>query len=233
MILLLPALTAAQTAPDQTSMPTIVVTATRSETPAFETAASIDSVSLADPAANTPGINPSEYLATIPGLIARDRQNYAQDEQISIRGFGARSSFGVRGVRLYVDGIPATMPDGQGQVSNFNLGSGDRIEVLRGPFSALYGNSSGGVIQIFTADGTTPSELRGAIDGGSYGTYRIDFNARGSGNALDYNVDLSHFYTDGYRGHGRAERDSGNAKVDIHLDGDRKLTLLANTVVLP
>lgn len=233
LILLLPPLAAAQTAPDQTSMPTIVVTATRSETPAFETAASIDAVSLADPAANTPGINPSEYLAAIPGLIARDRQNYAQDEQISIRGFGARSSFGVRGVRLYVDGIPATMPDGQGQVSNFNLGSGDRIEVLRGPFSALYGNSSGGVIQIFTADGSSPSELSASLDGGDYGTYRIDLNARGSGSALDYNMDFAHFYTDGYRGHGRAERESGNAKVDIHLDGDRKLTLLANTVALP
>ena len=107
-------------------------------------------------------LNLSEYLGGIPGLVARDRQNYAQDEQISIRGFGARSTFGVRGVRLYVDGIPATMPDGQGQVSNFDLGSADRIEVLRGPFSALYGNSSGGVIQIFTADGTEPAELRSA-----------------------------------------------------------------------
>ncbi|HET7065819.1 MAG TPA: TonB-dependent receptor, partial [Rudaea sp.] len=233
LILLLPTLAAAQAPADETSLQTIVVTATRSEKPAFDTAASIDAVSLADPTANTPGINPSEYLAAIPGLVARDRQNYAQDEQISIRGFGARSTFGVRGVRLYIDGIPATMPDGQGQVSNFNLGSADRIEVLRGPFSALYGNSSGGVIQIFTADGSSPPELRGALEGGSWGTYRIDVNARGSGTALDYNVDFSQFYTDGYRGHGRAERESGNAKVDIHLDGDRKLTFLANTVALP
>ena len=69
-----------------------------------------------------------------------------------MRGFGARSSFGVRGVRLYSDGIPGTMPDGQGQFSQFDLGSADHIEVLRGPFSALYGNSSGGVIAIFTED---------------------------------------------------------------------------------
>jgi iron complex outermembrane receptor protein len=232
-MLLLPIVATAQVPADEPSLPTIVVTATRSERPAFETAASIDAVSLADPTANTPGINPSEYLAAIPGLIARDRQNYAQDEQISIRGFGARSTFGVRGVRLYIDGVPATMPDGQGQVSNFSLGSADRIEVLRGPFSALYGNSSGGVIQIFTADGSSPSELRGAIEGGSWGTYRIDLNARGSNTALDYNVDLSQFHTDGYRGHGYAERLNGNAKVDIHLDGDRKLTFLANSVSLP
>ncbi len=117
-------------------------------------------------------------------MLARDRDNYAQDEQISIRGFGARSTFGVRGVRLYTDGIPATMPDGQGQVSNFGLDSADRIEVLRGPFSALYGNSSGGVIQIFTADGKEPSELRLDVDGGGYGTYRVDTNARGRDSIL-------------------------------------------------
>ncbi len=143
---------------------TVVVTATRSKQTAFDLPASIDSVSLQDPTANTPGFNPSEYLQGVPGLIARDRQNYAQDEQISIRGFGARSTFGVRGVRIYQDGIPATAPDGQGQVSAFSLDSGDRIEVLRGPFSALYGNSSGGVIQIFTADGQGPTEYRGTLE---------------------------------------------------------------------
>ena len=215
------------------SLPPIVVTATRNAQSPFEVPASIDAVYLGDPGANTPGINASEYLAGIPGLLARDRGNYAQDEQISIRGFGARSTFGVRGVRLYTDGIPATMPDGQGQVSNFSLDSADRIEVLRGPFSALYGNSSGGVIQIFTADGTDPPELKAGFDGGGYGTYKFDLNARGLNGALGYNVDLSQFYTDGYRAHSRAERENGNAKFDIRLDGDRKLTVILNTVALP
>ncbi|MEO7755189.1 MAG: Plug domain-containing protein, partial [Dokdonella sp.] len=133
---------AAADAPDRTNdLPAVVVTATRTEQPAFDVPASIDVVDIDDTRA-TLGVNPSEYLSGIPGLLARDRQNYAQDEQISIRGFGARSTFGVRGVRLYTDGIPATMPDGQGQVSHFNLDSAERIEVLRGPFSALYGNSS-------------------------------------------------------------------------------------------
>src|SRR6185437_8436974 len=112
--------------------------------------ASVDAVALDVIDADRPGINPSEALREVPGVVSRDRQNYAQDEQISIRGFGARSTFGVRGVRLYVDGVPATMPDGQGELSAFDLSSADRIEVLRGPFSALYGNSSGGVIQLFT-----------------------------------------------------------------------------------
>jgi iron complex outermembrane receptor protein len=232
LVALLPGAAFADAASEQ-SLPPVVVTATRTAQSSFEVPASIDVVALDDSGANMPGINPSEYLASIPGLLARDRQNYAQDEQISIRGFGARSTFGVRGVRLYTDGIPATMPDGQGQVSNFSLESADRIEVLRGPFSALYGNSSGGVIQIFTADGTDPPELRTVIYGGGYGTYRIGLNARGLDGAVGYNVDLSQFYTDGYRGHGRAQRENGNAKVDIHLDGDRKLTLIVNTVALP
>lgn len=223
----------ADAAPDQNNLPTIVVTATRSEQSAFDLPASIDSVSLQNPDANTAGINPSEYLADVPGLVARDRQNYAQDEQISIRGFGARSTFGVRGVRIYQDGIPATAPDGQGQVSAFNLDSADRIEVLRGPFSALYGNSSGGVIQIFTADGDGPPEYRGSLDGGFYGTYRAAANVRGSEGALGYNVDFSQFYTDNYRGHGRAERENGNAKVTYKFGNDGTLTLLANTTALP
>ena len=219
--------------PDQNNLPVIVVTATRSQQDAFDLPASIDAVSLQDPDANTPGINPSEYLAGVPGLVARDRQNYAQDEQISIRGFGARSTFGVRGVRIYQDGIPATAPDGQGQVSAFSLDSGERIEVLRGPFSALYGNSSGGVIQIFTADGDGPAEFRTSLDGGFYGTYRAAANVRGSEGALGYNVDFAQFYTDNYRGHGRAERENGNAKVTYKFGNDGKLTLLANTVALP
>jgi iron complex outermembrane recepter protein len=232
-VFLLPAASAADTSSDQTSLPPVVVTATRSEHSPFDVPASIDAVGLDDSTANTLGVNPSEYLATIPGLLTRDRQNYAQDEQISIRGFGARSTFGVRGVRLYVDGIPATFPDGQGQVSNFSLGSGDRIEVLRGPFSALYGNSSGGVIQIFTAEGTDPPEFRGTVVGGGYGTYRVAANARGASGPFDYNVDFSQFYTDGYRGHGRAQRENGNAKLDFHFDNNGKLTILANTVALP
>ena len=122
----------------------VVVTATRTETPAFDVPASIDRIGGDGIRDARMQVNISESLGGVPGLFARDRQNYAQDVQISVRGFGARSTFGIRGVRLYVDGIPATFPDGQGQISHVDLGSADRIEVLRGPFSVLYGNSSGG-----------------------------------------------------------------------------------------
>jgi iron complex outermembrane receptor protein len=218
---------------DTTSLAPVVVTATRQAQPAFEFPASVDSVALNEVDANTPGINASEYLLGVAGVVARNRQNYAQDEQISIRGFGARSSFGVRDVRLFSDGIPASMPDGQGQVSNFNFDSADRIEVLRGPFAALYGNASGGVIQIFTADGGDPPQMRSTISAGDYGTYRIGVGARGADGAVDYNLALSHFYLDGYRAHGRAERNNANVKTGIRIDENRKLTLIANSVVIP
>ncbi|WVM90040.1 Plug domain-containing protein [Halopseudomonas pachastrellae] len=98
------------------------------------------------PATNL-GANLSESLQRVPGLLALNRQNYAQDVQISSRGFGARAQFGVRGVRLLQDGIPLTMPDGQGQPALFDLDNLSRVEVLRGPLSSLYGNASGGIIQ--------------------------------------------------------------------------------------
>ncbi|TAN06558.1 MAG: TonB-dependent receptor [Rhodanobacteraceae bacterium] len=214
-------------------LPTIVVTATRIPEPAFDVPASINSVPVGSVDADTPGINASEYLRNVPGVMARDRQNYAQDEQISIRGFGSRATFGVRGVRLYTDGIPATMPDGQGQVSNFDFGGADRIEVLRGPFSALYGNSSGGVIQIFTADGSHPPELLADFGGGSYGAWKADFGARGTQGGFGYNLDLSDFNADGYRRHSQVERINGNAKFDWKVGTRGKLTVILNTVSLP
>src|SRR5580693_6206057 len=211
----------------------VTVTATRLAMPSFNIPAAISTVSGDQLRNDALGVNLSDDLGSVPGLLARNRNNYAQDQQISIRGFGANSTFGIRGVRVYQDGIPATGPDGQGQVSQFNLDSAGRVEILRGPFSALYGNSSGGVIQIFTADGDGPPEYRASLDGGFYGTYRAAANVRGSEGALGYNVDFSQFYTDNYRGHGRAERENGNAKVTYKFGNDGKLTLLANTVALP
>ena len=169
----------------------------------------------------------------MPGVSAQSRQNYAQDLQLSVRGFGARSSFGVRGVRLYSDGIPGTMPDGQGQFSQFDLGSADHIEVLRGPFSALYGNSSGGVIAIFTEDAKPGYSAGVQADYGTFDTQRYALKTTGDSGLVNYVVDASHFQTDGYRVHSDAERNLFNAKASGNLSDTSKLTVVANAVQTP
>jgi len=178
-------------------------------------------------------VNMSESLDEVPGVSIQSRQNYAQDLQLSVRGFGARSSFGVRGVRLYSDGIPGTMPDGQGQFSQFDLGSADHIEVLRGPFSALYGNSSGGVIAIFTQEGKPVFEADGTAEYGTFNTQRYALKGSGDAGAVNYVVDAAHFQTDGYRDHSDAERNNFNSKVRFKLDDVSKLTLVVNAVETP
>lgn len=213
-------------------LPAVVVTGTRLGTAVLDTPASVNVVEGAAMRLQQPGINLSEGLAGVPGLQIQNRQNYAQDLQISSRGFGARSTFGVRGVRLYVDGIPATMPDGQGQTSNIDIGSIGSVEVLRGPFSALYGNSSGGVIQVSTEDGVAPPSLTASGWGASYGTWRYGVRANGASGGLDYVLDLTRFTTDGYRDHSAARKNLGNAKLGLQLDDASRLTLVANSVDL-
>ncbi|WP_396027368.1 TonB-dependent receptor domain-containing protein [Achromobacter xylosoxidans] len=225
----------AQDMPPTTLAP-VTVQATRLGTSILDTPASVDVIDGQQLRARQPGINLSEGLAGVPGLQLQNRQNYAQDLQLSIRGFGARSSFGVRGVRLYVDGIPGTMPDGQGQTSNIDIASVDHVEVLRGPFSALYGNSSGGVVQVFTEEGSKPPQVSADVSGGSYGTWRYGVRASGASDSalglVDYNVSASRFTTEGYRDHSAARKNLGNAKLGIQLDDASRLTIIANSVDL-
>jgi iron complex outermembrane receptor protein len=211
----------------------IVITATRIAQSSFDLPVSVDRVNERQIHAGQLQVNLSESLIQVPGLSIQSRQNYAQDLQLSVRGFGARSSFGVRGVRLYADGIPGTMPDGQGQFSQFDLGSADHIEVLRGPFSALYGNSSGGVIAIFTENGKPGFEADGTAEYGTFDTQRYALKGSGASGAVSYVVDAAHFQTDGYRDHSDAERNNFNSKVAITLADASKLTLIVNAIETP
>jgi iron complex outermembrane receptor protein len=218
---------------EDTGLQEIVITATRLAVSPFDVPAAISSVPAEQLRYDALGMNLADHVASVPGLLARNRNNYAQDQQISIRGIGANSAFGIRGVRVYQDGLPATGPDGQGQVSQFNLDSAERVEILRGPFSALYGNSSGGVIQVFTADGKAPTQLRSGVAYGSFDTFRAGVNASGSTGTLGYNLDFTHFIVDGYRDHSSARNESFNGKIDYSFTDDQRLTVIANIVSRP
>ena len=215
------------------TLPQVTISATRSEASPVDVPASVDVIDGERlRSAGRPEINLSESLALVPGLNARDRQNFAQDLQLSIRGFGARSTFGVRGIRLYVDGIPATMPDGQGQLSHIDLASAGRIEVLRGPFSVLYGNSSGGVLQVFTEAGAGPPQLTASLAVGSDGLVRPGMRVSGATPALGYVVSANRFSSDGWREHSSASRGLANARLDFKRAEGSEWTLVANTMEL-
>lgn len=168
-----------------------------------------------------PQVNLSESLVRVPGVVANLRHNYAQDLQISTRGFGARAGFGVRGLRLYTDGIPATGPDGQGQVSHFDLAGAQRVEVLRGPFSALYGNSSGGVISLVTAP-ATQREAELGLDVGSHGLRQLRAGlAMPLPEGFDLKLSLAHLQSDGFRPQSEAERTLANVRLGWQGERDR------------
>ena len=160
-----------------------------------------------------PMMNLSEALGRVPGLSVNNRSNFAQDLQITSRGFGSRATFGVRGVRLYADGIPASGPDGQGQVSHMDIAGASRVEVLRGPFSALYGNGSGGVISVFTAP-VKANEWELDADVGSYGLRQARASAAARlAPGLDLRASLSGAQIGGFRPHSAADKRQAQARL--------------------
>ena len=219
-------------APDARLLDRVQVTATRVPRALQRTPASLTVVDGDALRTDTAGVALSEKLVGVPGVLARTRQNYAQDEQVSIRGFGTRASFGIRSVRVFVDGLPATLPDGQGQLSNLPLAGLDRIEVLRGPFAALYGNGAGGVLQAFTAEGGAPGHLGGERAVGSFDTRRLSTASTGTLAGWDYATSSTALRTEGFRDHGRARRDGLHAKA-ARAVGAGRLTLLLNALDAP
>ncbi|MEJ5112336.1 TonB-dependent receptor PqqU [Erwinia billingiae] len=228
--------TAPQSATDSPSEGSLMVIKQRSGLSELDTPAAVSVVSGDDLRNSTAQVNLSESLGSVPGLQIQNRQNYAQDLQLSVRGFGSRSMYGVRGVRVYVDGIPATMPDGQGQTSNIDINSIDKVEVLRGPYSALYGNASGGVVNIDTQTGSQPTTLTAGTYFGSYGSWRNSVKASGStgdgthAGDVNYTISGSRFTTNGYRDHSGTQKNLGNARLGVRIDDVSTLTLMLNSV---
>ncbi len=222
---------AENTATEVQKLAPIIVQATRTDRERLSTPASV--YYLNQEQDNSLNVNLSETLKGIPGLQLNNRENYAQDLQISMRGFGARSSFGVRGVRLYVDGIPATMPDGQGQTSNIDLNSLDHIEVLGGGFSSLYGNSSGGTILTTTREGQGTDSIELGHSAGSQNKGQTKLVLQGgseNANEPSYMISSSYFDTDGFRDHSGAHKVLSNAKLTWDLEDGSKINWINNYV---
>jgi len=222
----------AQPAPDAepAALPGITVRSTLAPSALEQTPASVTVIDGERARDRQWQVNLSEVLPAAPGLLVQNRQNYAQDLQLSIRGHGARSTFGVRGVQVFVDGIPSTMPDGQGQINTIDLASAERIEVLRGPYSALYGNASGGVINVYTERGEGPATVESSFAMGSNGQKRLGLKAQGESQGVGYVVSASRYLTDGWRDHSAADKNLLNARLDTRTGDDGHVTFVASQV---
>ena len=211
----------------------IVVTASRLATLNRNTPRSISVVTKDRIQDGTQLLALDEALAGVPGLYMQNRYNFSQDLRISLRGFGARSSFGIRGIRILVDGIPETLPDGQTQVDSIDLGSAKRIEVLRGPASSLYGNASGGVISVVSELGDSVPFAEMGIAVGDYGYERYQIKVGGQTGKLDYLVNASRLDLDGYRDHSIAKGSLLNSKIRFRFTDADELIVALNLTDQP
>ena len=221
---------------DTTATPelgTVVTTATREERASFELPVSVDSVTADQIQSQRALVNVSETLNRVPGTVVQNREAFAQEQQISIRGFGSRAQFGVRGIKLLADGIPASTPDGQGGSGLFDLASARRIEVLRGAFSTLYGNHSGGVIEVYTEDGPDDPTTTAAFTAGSYESWRAGLKFGGQHGDLNYTGSVSRFETGGYREWSDARKDQINARFRHAINARSSLTVVLNYLDQP
>lgn len=210
------------------SIDTVVISAPRIETALLR---SVRSVSLIEPLrqySSLQGISLSEQIAEVPGLMVMNSFNYAQDLRIAIRGFGARSAFGIRGIKLIVDGVPETTPDGQGQIDNLDLAIIENIEILRGGSSSLYGNASGGVINIKSLDHLDQSftEIKSSI--GAFSTFQVDAKAGLSFETSDFIVHVMHLNTEGYREQSNMQNTQISTRWIKSFSEDSRLILSAN-----
>jgi iron complex outermembrane receptor protein len=211
----------------------IVVTAPRVETPLARLPGAVSVVEEDRIQRGRQGLGLDESLVRVPGVFMQNRYNFAQDLRVSIRGFGARAPFGIRGIRIIADGIPATLPDGQASVDAIDLDSVSRVEVLRGAVSSLYGNASGGVIDITT--GVPPAEPFAGIES-STGADGFTRNTRRTGGwfgGLGVSATVSDLDYDGFRTHSRTESTLLNTRFQYLFDNDTDITLVVRAVDAP
>ncbi|HSJ08847.1 MAG TPA: TonB-dependent receptor [Longimicrobiales bacterium] len=185
------------------------------------------------------GIGLDEALAGVPGLLINNRQNFALGSRIVMRGLGARAAFGVRGVRILADGIPLTMPDGQSNLNNLDMGAAGSVQVLRGPASSLFGNAAGGVIAVESEAAPRAASLEARVVAGSQGRGdlgrlgRVHVKAGGAAGDNDYLFSASHLDATGFRDHSAARQTLVNVRLGRMLDTSSRLALTINGVDAP
>ncbi len=206
----------------------IVVTASRTASANSASAAAISTIDWSRRRDLEPTLTIDEALRRVPGVFVQNSFNFAQDQRVAIRGFGTRSAFGVREVKLLVDGIPESSPDGQTQLDNLDFNSARRIEVLRGASSALYGNASGGVINVLTDDGSGPPFAETRLMGGSFGLHKYNLRTSGAIDSIDYRLNGSWTGMDGYRAHSEVEHRFVGGKLRYNINERSELTMAFN-----
>ncbi|WP_110669519.1 TonB-dependent receptor family protein [Salinicola halophilus] len=215
------------------AQPVIEVTAPRLSRELYATPAAVSVVDRDEIQRGQQRVRLDESLDTVPGVFIQNRDNFAQGQRISIRGFGARAPFGVRGITVVVDGIPYTLPDGQAQLDAIDLDSAERIEVIRGPAAVQYGNAAGGVISVTTADGRDDPGSRIRLGGGSDGYRKLSVSNGGENGPWSHHVSASALGLDGYRDQSSTEKYLLNAKLRRDLGSDRALTAIVNLLENP
>lgn len=219
----------------QTSSKTATITlkevaleAPKLKTSRFKMPSSISSLNLIPLQGFQQQLSLQEYLRAVPGLFSLNSNNYAQDLRLSIRGFGSRAAFGIRGVKLIVDGIPETTPDGQGQVDNLPLGILRQLEVLRGPSASLYGNAAGGVVYLNTLDSLQGETIIFRATMGSYAYQNYQLTTQIGGKKTTALVHLNRTTTDGFRKFSGLEQNIFNAKIKHELSSRSRVSFQMN-----
>jgi len=224
---------AAESDSDVRELEELTVTSSRTNSSIFELPSAVSIVNKNDIQLGRQQLGIDEALNRVPGLFSQNRYNFTQDLRIAIRGFGARANFGIRGIKMFVDNTPSTLADGQSGVDDIDIGSTERIEVIRGPSSALYGSSSGGVISVYTEDGPDKPFAEAGITIGEYDLQKYQFKTGGQYEQLNYLVNLSHLTMDGYRDNSEVEHSVINSKFRYDIDDNSSLTVTINAADSP